>query len=92
MYALGYWAEATSCSPSEQQDGVRDIEKDLLGPLEQVEKADPKVMAFFGRFPKIVVVDRASNPLFSQERLVSWLNPERVERVGGLEVRTYSPK
>ncbi len=92
MYELGYWAEATSLSPSEQEDGVKDIEKELLGRLEHVEQKDPRVSSFFRRFDKVVVIDRANDPVFSQERLASWLNFDKAEQVGNLRILRYSPR
>jgi len=92
MYELGYWAEATSLSRSEQEDGVKDINKDLIRRLEQVEQGNPWVSSFFKGFRKIVVVDRVKNPIFPEDRLGRWLNFNGAYQIGNLKVSNYTSK
>jgi hypothetical protein len=92
MYELGYWAEAASLSPPEQEGGVRAIEHDLIPLVERVEQRDVAVSNFFRQFPKIVVVDDPENPTFSQERLATYLKFEYGQLDGHLQLRTYTAR
>lgn len=92
MYQLGYWAEATSLSPVEQEDGVREIRRDLLPHLEAVERQEPSTGEFFRGFAKIVVVDNQEEPVFIASRLACFLNLTSEHDAGHLRVSEYTAR
>jgi hypothetical protein len=92
MYQLGYWAEATSLSPAEQEDGVREIRRDLLPHLEAVEQQGPSTREFFRSFAKIVVVDNQDEPVFMASRLACFLKLTSEHYAGHLRVSEYTAR
>jgi hypothetical protein len=92
MHELGFWAEAASLSPAEQEDGFREIESQLTPLLMQVERGDPAIRKFFKQFPRVVVIDSLENPTFSQQRVATLLRIEGEKTSRTLKVSTYSPR
>ncbi|HEV2395818.1 MAG TPA: hypothetical protein VGS27_02600 [Candidatus Sulfotelmatobacter sp.] len=92
MYRLGYWAEATSFSASERNDGIRAIETELIPLLERVQSHDAIVDHFFRNFRRIVVVDIDNRQTFDPARLASFLNLNEQQKSGDLVLSFYSPK
>jgi len=92
LYYLGYWAEAASLSPQEHADGVRAVEHELIPWVERVEHHDEAVANFFRQFPRIVVVDNAGNPTFSDDRLDAFLKLQSEQHADDVRLRTYTAR
>jgi hypothetical protein len=92
MYELGYWAESASSSMSEQQDGVRAIEHELLPMLEKVERGDPEIEKFFRQFSGVTVIDSRQAPIFSRERLASLLQMNGEKESRYFRISSYTPQ
>jgi len=92
LYELGYWAEATSFSPEEQKEGLRDVQADLIPNLERVENHDAVVSNFLHQFNRIVVVDNLQDPTFPRDRLSSFLRLESEQHVDHWALLSYVPQ
>jgi hypothetical protein len=92
MYELGYWAEAASLSATEQAEGVRAVEHDLIPLVDQVGRRDIAVSNFFRQFRRIVVVDDPKSPTFSEDRLEAFLKLDVDQHSDNLQVRIYSAR
>lgn len=92
MYQLGYWAEATSFSADERNDGIRAIQSELVPWLERVQSHDGMVNAFFRNSRRIIVVDDRRDPTFDAERLASFLRLEGQQQSGDLSLLFYTPR
>jgi hypothetical protein len=92
MYQLGYWAEATSFSPEEQQEGRRGIETELMPFLERVQSHDVIATNFFRQFQRIIVIDDLQDPAFVPARLDSFLKLEGEKHLGNGIVFSYVPQ
>lgn len=91
LYALGYWAEAASPSTTDQVEGIERVERELLPALSRVETDDSAVQNFFRGYSRVVVIDDASQPVFSESRLRSMLVQESQQESGPYLVRIFSP-
>jgi hypothetical protein len=92
MYQLGFWAEATSFSPEEQQEGFRGIQTDLMPILERVQSHDAAATNFFRQFQRIIVIDNLQDPTFVPARLNSFLKLEGEQHLGNGVLFSYVPQ
>lgn len=92
MYRLGYWAEAVSLSAEERQQGIHQIEADLIPLLQKVEKRDVAVSTFFHGFTRIVVIEKRQGHTFLSDRLGSFLLPEGQQDLKDYVIFFYKPK
>lgn len=92
LYSLGYWAEAVSPSPAEQDEGVQAAENQIAPWLERIEHGDPAVGEFFRGFRRIVVIDDIERPTFVQTRLASLLKSQAGLQRANLKVEVFVPK
>ena len=92
MYQLGYWAEATPWPGEERNEGVRAIQSDLIPFLEQVERHDVAVDAFFHQYRRIIVIDNQRDRTFAADRLASLLKLEGQQTSNDLVLLSYVPK
>jgi hypothetical protein len=92
MYRLGYWAEAVSTSAEERQQGVRQIQTDLIPVLHKVEKRDAAVSAFFRDYTRIIVIDKQRDRSFDPDRLGSFLELEGQQDFKDFVVFFYRPR
>jgi hypothetical protein len=91
MYQLGFWAEATSLSREEQQEGLRDIEADLMPVLKGLERHDPAASQFFHQFNRIIVLEDLDDPTFLPARLASFLKLEGEQHLDNWVLLSYVP-
>jgi hypothetical protein len=91
MYQLGFWAEATSLSREEQQEGIRDIEADLMPVLKGLERHDPAASQFFHQFNRIIVLEDLNDPTFLPARLASFLKLEGEQHFDNWVLLSYVP-
>lgn len=92
MYRLGYWGEAVSTSLEERNQGISQIETDLLTRLKEVEERDPSATEFLANFKRIIVIDEPKEPAFASERLAAFLVPGEQYSFGDFEVQFYKPR
>ncbi|MGH9511099.1 MAG: hypothetical protein ACRD2U_03075 [Terriglobales bacterium] len=92
MHRLGYWAAAASLSTDERNQGIHDIQTELIPRLEQVARHDAAVDDFFHQFRRVVVIDHAKAPTFNDKRLASLLNFEKEQTIGDLVLLYYTPR
>ncbi|HLZ40795.1 MAG TPA: hypothetical protein VKQ11_07530 [Candidatus Sulfotelmatobacter sp.] len=92
MYRLGYWAEATSLSADERDDGIRAIQTELVPWLDRVQGHDAMVIAFFRNSRRIIVVDDHQDHAFVTERLDSFLRLQAQQQSGNWLLLFYAPK
>src|SRR5690348_16582923 len=92
MYRLGYWAEAVSHSAEERQQGIRQIQADLIPLLQNVEERDVAVSTFFHGYTRILVIDKRQDPSFVRERLESFLQLETRGDFQDFVISIYKPK
>lgn len=92
MYQLGFWAEATSLSRDEQQEGLRGIQVDLIPALGRIERHDPAVSQFFHQFRRILVVEDLHDRVFDSARLSSFLRLEGEQYLDHWELLSYVPE
>ncbi len=92
MYQLGYWAEASSVSREEQEEGLRGIEADLMPVLARVERHDPAASQFFHQFSRIIVLDDLHDPTFLPARLASFLKPGGEQHLDNWVLLSYIPE
>lgn len=92
MYQLGFWAEASSLSGEERNEGLRGIQADLMPALKRVENHDAAATAFFRQFPRIIVMDDLSDPTFSPARLSAFLKLEKEQHLDNWVLLSYIPE
>jgi hypothetical protein len=92
MYQLGFWAEATSFSREERQEGLRGIQADLMPILERVETHDAAASKFFRQFQRVIVIDHLQDPAFLPARLGSFLKLEGEQHLDNWVLVSYIPE
>jgi hypothetical protein len=91
MYELGYWAEAVSLSPQEQQEGLDAISAELIPRLERIQQHDDVAIGFCRKFRKIVIIDNSADPTFVRTRLASFVTIQTEQHVGKLVALVSTP-
>ena len=91
IWQLGYWAEALGTS-EERNEGIHAIQSDLIPLLEQVERHDAAVDAFFHQYRRIIVIDNQRDRAFAPDRLASYLRLEGQQTNDDLVLLSYASK
>jgi hypothetical protein len=88
-------AFAGEINPSDKETldtGKREIAAELVPRLAEVEGRRGGARNFFRPYPRVVVIDHATRPLFEKERLSTYLSIGSEQTIGDFVVRWCTPK
>jgi hypothetical protein len=74
---LAYVGGIIPFNRAERRRGLEEVETELLPEVETVEEHNLEATTFFHRYPRIIVIDDPSHPLFDRTDLASYLTIEQ---------------
>ena len=87
---LTFLGQITTNAESRQKN-IDAVRSELIPLLVKVEKRDPEVVDFFGRYRRIIVIDDSQDPYFAGSRLSQYLQIGKQQRLGKLLVLDCIP-
>jgi hypothetical protein len=89
---LTFAGEVNAADKEIWEKGRREVTAELIPRLSQVEQRQDPVQGFFLPHPRVLVIDDAKRPLFSRERLESYLSIVSEQKVGDFLMLWCTPK